>query len=75
MDGLSLARRLVVSHPHMALVFASGYGSLVAGASNLAACVLTKPFTDLQLKQAVLVAVAHASETSDKEANTTASQA
>jgi CheY-like chemotaxis protein len=56
-DGLSLARRIVAAHPGVALVFASGYGSLVAGASGLAARVLTKPFTDLQLKHAVLSAV------------------
>ena len=42
----------------VALVFASGYGSLVSGASDLAARVLTKPFTDLQLKQALVDAVA-----------------
>jgi PAS domain S-box-containing protein len=57
-DGLTLARRIVADHPGVALVFASGYGSLVAGASDLAARVLTKPFTDLQLKQAVIAAVA-----------------
>jgi len=74
MDGLSLAHRVATNHPHMALVFASGYGSLVAGASDLAACVLTKPFTDLQLKQAVLAAVAHMRDTSDKDANRIASQ-
>jgi CheY-like chemotaxis protein/anti-sigma regulatory factor (Ser/Thr protein kinase) len=58
LDGLSLARRIVASHPQVALVFASGYGSLVAGASDLAARVLTKPFTDLQLKQALQAAIA-----------------
>jgi CheY-like chemotaxis protein len=57
MDGLSLARRMADAHPEVAIVFASGYGSLVAGASDLAARVLTKPFTDLQLKQALLAAV------------------
>jgi CheY-like chemotaxis protein len=57
MDGLSLARRMAGAHPEVAIVFASGYGSLVAGASDLAARVLTKPFTDLQLKQALLAAV------------------
>jgi PAS domain S-box-containing protein len=57
-DGLTLARRIVADHPGVALVFASGYGSLVAGVSDLAARVLTKPFTDLQLKQAVIAAVA-----------------
>jgi CheY-like chemotaxis protein len=41
----------------VALVFASGYGSLAAGASDVAARVLTKPFTDMQLKQALLSAV------------------
>jgi PAS domain S-box-containing protein len=60
LDGLSLARRIAVDHPRVALVFASGYGSLVAGASDLAVRVLTKPFTDLQLKEAVLAAVAAA---------------
>lgn len=69
MDGLSLARRVATSHPHIALVFASGYGNLVAGAFDLAACVLTKPFTDLQLKQAILAAVAHARKACDKDAN------
>jgi CheY-like chemotaxis protein len=58
MDGLSLARRMADAHPEVAIVFASGYGSLVAGASDLATRVLTKPFTDLQLKQALLAAVA-----------------
>jgi PAS domain S-box-containing protein len=57
-DGLSLARRVVAAHPGVALVFASGYGSLVMGASDIAARVLTKPFTDMQLKQAVVDAVA-----------------
>ena len=57
MDGLSLARRMAGTHPEVAIVFASGYGSLVTGASDLATRVLTKPFTDLQLKQAVLAAV------------------
>jgi PAS domain S-box-containing protein len=57
LDGLSLARRIVAAHPGVALVFASGYGSLVAGASDMAARVLTKPFTDLQLKHALLAAV------------------
>ncbi|CAH0307357.1 Blue-light-activated protein [Massilia sp. Bi118] len=56
-DGLSLARRIVAAHPGVALVFASGYGSLVAGASDMAARVLTKPFTDMQLKHALLAAV------------------
>ncbi|MGJ7917132.1 PAS domain S-box protein [Massilia sp. LXY-6] len=58
LDGLSLARRIAAAHPGVALVFASGYGSLVAGATDLAVRVLTKPFTDLQLKEAVLAAVA-----------------
>jgi len=58
MDGLTLARRIKGSHPDVALVFASGYGSLVAGASDVVARVLNKPFTDLQLKQALLAAVA-----------------
>jgi PAS domain S-box-containing protein len=58
LDGLSLARRIAADYPGVALVFASGYGSLVAGASDLAVRVLTKPFTDLQLKEAVLAAVA-----------------
>jgi len=57
LDGLSLARRIVAAYPGVALVFASGYGSLVAGASDMAARVLTKPFTDLQLKHALLTAV------------------
>jgi len=57
LDGLSLARRIAATHPGVALVFASGYGSLVAGASDMAARVLTKPFTDLQLKHALLAAV------------------
>lgn len=54
-DGMTLARRITASHPHLGLVFASGYGDLIAGASDLAACVLTKPFTDQRLKQAVLM--------------------
>ena len=58
LDGLTLARRIVERHPGVAIVFASGYGSLVAGASDVTARVLTKPFTDLQLKQALLAAVA-----------------
>ncbi|MFS2129227.1 PAS domain S-box protein [Telluria sp. Tellsp131] len=58
LDGLTLARRIVESHPGVAIVFASGYGSLVAGAADVTARVLTKPFTDLQLKQALLAAVA-----------------
>ena len=41
----------------VALVFASGYGSLVEGAAGLAVRVLTKPFTDLQLQQAVEAAL------------------
>jgi len=57
-DGLSLARRIVAGHPDVAIVFASGYGNLVAGMSDVTARVLTKPFTDLQLKQALLAAVA-----------------
>jgi CheY-like chemotaxis protein len=57
-DGLTLARRIVAGHPDVAIVFASGYGSLVAGVSDITARVLTKPFTDLQLKQALLAAVA-----------------
>jgi len=56
MDGLSLARRIAGSYPELAIVFASGYGSLVSG-SEFAARVLTKPFTDLQLTQALLAAV------------------
>jgi PAS domain S-box-containing protein len=60
MDGLSLARRMRDSHPEVAIVFASGYGSLVAGASDLAARVLTKPFSDLQLKNALAAALAAA---------------
>ena len=69
MDGLSLARRMAGAHPEVAIVFASGYGSLVAGASDLAARVLTKPFTDLQLKQALLAAVGERGKTgrSDSE--------
>jgi PAS domain S-box-containing protein len=63
MDGLSLARRMADAHPEVAIVFASGYGSLVAGASDLAARVLTKPFTDLQLKQALLAAVGERGKT------------
>lgn len=39
------------------------------GASDLEACVLTKPFTDLQLKRAVLAAAVHMRETSDRDAN------
>jgi CheY-like chemotaxis protein len=58
LDGLALARRIADGHPDVAIVFASGYGNLVAGMSRLAARVLTKPFTDLQLKQALLAAVA-----------------
>jgi CheY-like chemotaxis protein len=57
-DGLSLARRIVAAHPDVAIVFASGYGNLVAGVADVTARVLTKPFTDLQLKQALLAAVA-----------------
>jgi CheY-like chemotaxis protein len=60
MDGLALARRMREHHPAVAIVFASGYGSLVAGASDLAARVLTKPFSDLQLKDALAVALATA---------------
>jgi PAS domain S-box-containing protein len=58
LDGLSLARDIVAAHPDVALVFASGYGSLVGAASDLAVRVLTKPFTDLQLKEALQAAVA-----------------
>jgi CheY-like chemotaxis protein len=58
LDGLTLARRIVAAYPGVALVFASGYGSLVAGVSDVTARVLTKPFTDLQLQQALLAAVA-----------------
>jgi PAS domain S-box-containing protein len=58
LDGLTLARRIVAAYPDVALVFASGYGSLVAGVPDVTARVLTKPFTDLQLKQALLAAVA-----------------
>jgi CheY-like chemotaxis protein len=58
LDGLTLARRIVAAYPDVALVFASGYGSLVAGVCDVTARVLTKPFTDLQLKQALLAAVA-----------------
>jgi PAS domain S-box-containing protein len=58
LDGLALARRIVASHPQVAIVFASGYGNLVAGVADVTARVLTKPFTDLQLKQALLAAVA-----------------
>ena len=58
LDGLTLARRIVERHPGVAIVFASGYGGLVAGAADVTARVLTKPFTDLQLKQALLAAVA-----------------
>jgi CheY-like chemotaxis protein len=57
-DGLTLARRIVAAHPDVAIVFASGYGNQVAGVSDVTARVLTKPFTDLQLKQALLAAVA-----------------
>jgi CheY-like chemotaxis protein len=57
-DGLTLARRVVAAHPEVAIVFASGYGNLVAGVADVTARVLTKPFTDLQLKQALLAAVA-----------------
>jgi CheY-like chemotaxis protein len=63
-DGLTLARRIVASHPGVAIVFASGYGNLVAGVSDITARVLTKPFTDLQLKQALLAAVADQGEAS-----------
>jgi PAS domain S-box-containing protein len=62
LDGLTLARRIVERHPGVAIVFASGYGSLVAGATDVTARVLTKPFTDLQLKQALLGAVAEQGE-------------
>jgi CheY-like chemotaxis protein len=58
LDGITLARRMVADHPDVAIVFASGYGSLVAGVSDITSRVLTKPFTDLQLKQALLAAVA-----------------
>jgi len=61
-DGLTLARRIVAGHPDVAIVFASGYGSLVAGVSDITSRVLTKPFTDLQLKQALLAAVAEQDE-------------
>jgi CheY-like chemotaxis protein len=57
-DGITLARRILAAHPEVAIVFASGYGSLVAGVSDITSRVLTKPFTDLQLKQALLAAVA-----------------
>jgi PAS domain S-box-containing protein len=66
LDGLTLARRIVEHHPGVAIVFASGYGSLVSGASGVTARVLTKPFTDLQLKQALLAAVA---EQRDRDAS------
>jgi DNA-binding response OmpR family regulator len=66
LDGLTLARRIVERHPGVAIVFASGYGSLVAGTSDVTARVLTKPFTDLQLKQALLGAVA---EQRDRDAS------
>jgi CheY-like chemotaxis protein len=66
LDGLTLARRIVERHPDVAIVFASGYGSLVAGTADVTARVLTKPFTDLQLKQALLGAVA---EQRDREAS------
>jgi len=66
LDGLTLARRIVQHHPGVAIVFASGYGSLVAGTSDVTARVLTKPFTDLQLKQALLAAVA---EQRDRDAS------
>jgi len=61
-DGLTLARRIVAGHPDVAIVFASGYGSLVAGVSDITSRVLTKPFTDLQLKQALMAAVAEQDE-------------
>ena len=61
-DGLTLARRIVAGHPDVAIVFASGYGNLVAGVSDITSRVLTKPFTDLQLKQALLAAVAERDE-------------
>jgi CheY-like chemotaxis protein len=64
LDGLTLARRIVERHPGVAIVFASGYGSLVAGAADVTARVLTKPFTDLQLKHALLTAVAEQREAS-----------
>jgi PAS domain S-box-containing protein len=66
LDGLTLARRIVERHPGVAIVFASGYGSLVAGTSDVTARVLTKPFTDLQLKQALVAAVA---EQRDRDAS------
>ncbi|MBW8900627.1 MAG: PAS domain S-box protein [Massilia sp.] len=62
LDGLTLARRIVAGHPDVAIVFASGYGSLVAGVSDITSRVLTKPFTDLQLKQALLAAVGEQDE-------------
>jgi FixJ family two-component response regulator len=52
----------VAGHPDVAIVFASGYGNLVAGVSDITSRVLTKPFTDLQLKQALLAAVAEQDE-------------
>ena len=61
-DGLTLARRIVAGHPNVAIVFASGYGNLVAGVSDITSRVLTKPFTDLQLKQALMAAVAEQDE-------------
>jgi PAS domain S-box-containing protein len=61
LDGLALARHIVADHPEVAIVFASGYGNLVAGMSDITARVLTKPFTDLQLKQALTAAVAERS--------------
>ncbi|MCS0580153.1 PAS domain S-box protein [Massilia pinisoli] len=66
LDGLTLARRIVAAYPGVALVFASGYGSLVAGVSDVTARVLTKPFTDLQLKQALLAAVADRTATAQR---------
>jgi PAS domain S-box-containing protein len=64
-DGLSLARRIGANWPGVAIVFASGYGSLVAATTDVAARVLTKPFTDLQLKQALLEAVSNRADDVD----------
>jgi len=61
-DRDAQARRIVAGHPDVAIVFAPGYGNLVAGVSDITARVLTKPFTDLQLKQALLAAVAEQDE-------------
>jgi PAS domain S-box-containing protein len=53
MDGITLARKAKLEHPHIGVVFSSGYHDIADEAADLGALILKKPF-DLESLRKVI---------------------